>query len=55
MTIEMIPHLEKKLVAELFTLSFFLSGTHGVMTLEDVNGKMVEIYLHNRNQLPVPR
>jgi len=31
------------------------TGTHGVMALEDVNGSMVEIYLHNRNKLPVPR
>jgi len=31
------------------------TGTHGVMELEDVNGNMVSIYLHNGNQLPVPR
>lgn len=31
------------------------TGTHGVMKLADVNGNMVEIYLHNKNQLPVPR
>ena len=30
-------------------------GTHGVLELEDVNGDMVEIYLYNKNRLPVPR
>ena len=33
----------------------FISGTHGIMELADVNGNMVEIYLYGGNQLPVPR
>ena len=31
------------------------TGTHGVAQLEDVNGNMVDIHLHNGTQLAVPR
>jgi len=31
------------------------TGTHGVCELEDINGNMVEIFLYNGNELPVPR
>jgi len=30
------------------------TGTHGVLELEDINGDLVDIYLHG-DQLPVPR
>ena len=32
-----------------------LPGTHGVIQLADIHDNMVDIYLYNRDQLPVPR